>query len=73
MSKPSMPVMTAAEIGQARLTFERDQARAARHERTETSAVAVARALVAAYALLGAYAVLAVLGILPAAGWSVLG
>ena len=69
----NMPVMTADEIGQARLTFQRDQARAARHERTETSAVAVARVLVAVYALVGLYALLAVLGIAPAAPWSPLG
>jgi hypothetical protein len=67
----SMPVtMSADEITRARTVFERDQAQASRHRRTEASAVAVARVVVSLYALLGAYAVLAVLGVLPVAGWS---
>ncbi|GAA1929785.1 hypothetical protein [Nocardioides marmoribigeumensis] len=69
----SMPVtMTTDEIARARSVFLGDQARAARHARTEASATATARVLVALYLALGAYAVLAVLGILPAAAWSAL-
>ena len=67
----TMPVsMSTDEIIRARSVFERDQAQAARHERTETSAVATARVVVTLYTLLGAYAVLAVVGLLPAADWS---
>ena len=67
----SMPVtMTADEITRARAIFLGDQAHAARQARTETSAVSVARVMVALYGVAGLYAVLAVLGVLPAAGWS---
>ena len=63
----SMPVsMSTDEITQARAVFLRDQAQAARHERTEASTVVTARVLVLLYTVLGAYAVLAVMGLLPA-------
>ena len=65
--------MSADEVLRARAVFQADQRVAARHQRTETSAVAVARVLVAVYALVGLYALLAILGIAPAAPWSPLG
>jgi hypothetical protein len=70
----TMPVsMTTAEIIRAREVFAQDQAQAARHQRAETSTIAVARTMVVLYTVLGAYALLAMLGYLPAAGWSPLG
>jgi hypothetical protein len=70
----TMPAsMTTDEITRARAVFAQDQEEAGRHQRTETSSVAVARTLVVLYAVLGAYALLAMLGFLPAAGWSPLG
>ena len=70
----TMPVtLSAAELERARRTFASDQSRAARHERTETAAVAVARVMVALFLLAGLWSVLAVLGLLPVAGWSPLG
>ena len=72
-SRPPMPAMTTAEIGQARSVFQRDQAEAARVPRTKASVVTTARVLVAVYTLLGVYAVLAVLGLAPAMPWSPLG
>ncbi len=70
---PMPASMTAAEVLRARSVFERDQARASRHQRTEDSAVVAARVIVCSYAGLGAYAIAAVFGLLPAMPWSALG
>jgi hypothetical protein len=72
-SRPSLPVMTPAEVFKARVVFHRDQAAAAELARRRAAVVSSARLVVALYLLVGVYAVLAVTGHAPVAPWSPLG